>query len=166
MFLYTFCMQKNEKERETQILKTFNCLWLFWSRDQERLLVNSCYKCSFTRCHENKESVSSRSRLLHERGRGGNQGDPNTDSALITLGIIPQLPAWQLVPRLSQHVVELGLGSTGDWASGPWAVGVWVGNLMGRTSKTYECPQGAGTEPPDPLLISSRNQAHACNMRC
>lgn len=44
-----------ERKAETQVLKTFNCLWLFGSRDQEHLLINSRQKCSFTSCHE-KES--------------------------------------------------------------------------------------------------------------
>lgn len=68
---------KQWKEKR-QILKTFNCLWLFWNRDQEHLLINSCYKRSFKRRHEHRESVSSRSRLLHERGQAVNEGDPST----------------------------------------------------------------------------------------
>lgn len=70
MFLYTFCMQKNEKERVTQILKTFNCLWLFWSRDQEHLLTNSGYKCRFTRCHESRVSEPQEQVASQEGTRG------------------------------------------------------------------------------------------------
>lgn len=63
---------------------------------------------------------------------------------------------------------DLWLGSTEGWgqmwllAQEQW-VSVW-GYLVGRTIKTYECPEGAGAEPPGPLLISSRNQAHPCNI--
>lgn len=126
-YTYVSCAQENEKERETQVLKFLNCLWL------SEVAIKSV--CSLTHgrnaaLHTGIKKKVKEQAVLRMTELGAID-TPAQGRNFTTQGTIPHHPDWQLLSFPGTLVVlivwcgESGLGS--DDSPDLWVMDKWGG---------------------------------------